>query len=516
MRAAELQIDRLDFPEDHSAGEAGEPEPRAALKEQVAERLAAHRSRRSKRGGANLIPIAEPNSKAANHPRQQPGATPVEQTARTPAKASSRPRARIANAVAERYAQTQSYRDFLAAEAARAIEEANAAAEVAARNAEAVTVAQQRLLAELDLWSQPQAEDSSFEEHPLEHAAADHSRNGFTNAAEDTPPRQASAQAPAQSLSGTAQTPETTIQHPVEGLTVRLYEDAGIRAPQPAATQVFHAAPHTAAHSDDDDEENFLLDDEIAFRQTPVFPEPAGPPTPIPANLIEFPRQLVAPRKARPRIAEGPLREEADAAPASAQLRIFEVDADQIATAPIPGAETVVPEWSSIHLDAAPVTGPAAPASAEDHRNPLSQQDLQALLPLQTASLNRRAMAAAVDACLLGLAFLAAVAVAGSSVNVLPAWPIAAGAAGAALLVLLIFYHLLFFTFSESTPGMRYARIGLCTFSDENPTRAEMRRRTWAVLLSACPLGIGFLWALLDDDRLGWHDRISRMYQRSY
>jgi hypothetical protein len=63
---------------------------------------------------------------------------------------------------------------------------------------------------------------------------------------------------------------------------------------------------------------------------------------------------------------------------------------------------------------------------------------------------------------------------------------------------------------------MRYARIGLCTFSDENPTRSQMRRRTWAILLSACPLGIGFFWALVDDDRLGWHDRISRMYQRSY
>jgi hypothetical protein len=63
---------------------------------------------------------------------------------------------------------------------------------------------------------------------------------------------------------------------------------------------------------------------------------------------------------------------------------------------------------------------------------------------------------------------------------------------------------------------MRLARIGLCTFTDENPTRAAMRRRTLAILLAAAPLGIGLLWAWLDDDRLGWHDRLSRMYQRSY
>jgi hypothetical protein len=63
---------------------------------------------------------------------------------------------------------------------------------------------------------------------------------------------------------------------------------------------------------------------------------------------------------------------------------------------------------------------------------------------------------------------------------------------------------------------MRYARIALCTFNDDNPTRAQMRRRIFAIVLAACPLGIGFLWAWLDEDGLGWHDRISRMYQRSY
>ena len=77
-------------------------------------------------------------------------------------------------------------------------------------------------------------------------------------------------------------------------------------------------------------------------------------------------------------------------------------------------------------------------------------------------------------------------------------------------------YELLFFSLRGDTPGMRYARIGLCTFADENPTRAEMRRRILAQLVAVCPMGLGRLWALLDDDGLGWHDRISRMYQRAY
>ena len=43
-----------------------------------------------------------------------------------------------------------------------------------------------------------------------------------------------------------------------------------------------------------------------------------------------------------------------------------------------------------------------------------------------------------------------------------------------------------------------------------------MRRRILALAISAAPLGIGILWAWLDADRLSWHDRLSRMYQRSY
>jgi len=75
---------------------------------------------------------------------------------------------------------------------------------------------------------------------------------------------------------------------------------------------------------------------------------------------------------------------------------------------------------------------------------------------------------------------------------------------------------MLFFSLTGDTPGMRYARIGLCTFGDRNPTRKAMRRRVLATLLAACPLGLGLAWACLDEERLGWHDRMSRMYQRAY
>jgi hypothetical protein len=61
---------------------------------------------------------------------------------------------------------------------------------------------------------------------------------------------------------------------------------------------------------------------------------------------------------------------------------------------------------------------------------------------------------------------------------------------------------------------MKYARIGLCTFDDQSPTRAQRCGRLGALLLSVLPLGLGAAWAIFDEDHLSWHDRLSRTYQR--
>jgi hypothetical protein len=118
MGSALLNTEAADLtlagPSGDSRAAAGWPDAEA-LRLQVAERLAAHRSRR---GGA-----------------------PAQPASREPARTANTRSARIAAAVAERYAHTQSYRAFLAAEAERAIQQARAAAEVAAQNALAVAAA---------------------------------------------------------------------------------------------------------------------------------------------------------------------------------------------------------------------------------------------------------------------------------------------------------------------------------------------------------------------------------------
>ena len=233
--------------------------------------------------------------------------------------------------------------------------------------------------------------------------------------------------------------------------------------------------------------------------------EPAEPAVALPANLIEFPRQLVAARRARPRLAEGPLRDEADSAPERAQLRIFEVEASSISTEPV-AAAGVLPEWHTIRLDAT--------ESLRAAERPDAQVSLT--LPVYAARVSTRVMAATVDACCIASAFLLAVAVAAYAADELPQGLFAAGAAAGTLALFAAMYFLLFFSLNDATPGMRYARVGLCTFGDDNPSRRSMRHRLFAVVLAGLPLGLGWIWAAMDEDGLGWHDRISRMYPREY
>jgi hypothetical protein len=479
---------------------APETEEPFALRQQVAERLAAHRSRR-------------PRSNELDQPAE-----------RSPRARSSR----IAATVAERYAQTKSYHAYLAEEAERAVREAEqaarqaeAAAEIAARNAEALAQVQYDLLTELDQYadtSQPFVSQPSASGPQLANP-----RSSF----------EPSAEIPT--------TAELDLAPPPVNYTVRHADDLRLASAE-ASTSAYRTAreSHSQAPRSLDPTDFLFLDEEIAFRQTPVF-EPVEPPVEIPGNLIEFPRQLVASRRARPRLAEGPLREEAELHSDPSQLRIFEVEAEQIS--PEPATETSAPEWSSILLDAHPrqrsagysahVIEQTAAHSAEYYApaaQPQAAQHLQLspetqhlyAAPLQVAPIQLRLMAATVDLCIVLAAFMvfAATAVFTAShfspAGVHTDLATAAISSVGTIALLGLIYQLLFFTFTDATPGMRYARIALCTFADDNPSRSAMRRRILALVLSSASLGLGVLWALLDDERLGWHDRISRIYQRSY
>lgn len=487
--------------------------PHFALKQQVADRLAAHRARR-----------AQPSPAATPTPTQ----APAQSSTREPSRTARVRSANIAAAVAERYAHSQTYRAFLAAEAERAVHQADAAAEVATINAQAIAVAQQQLLADLDQWELP----SNLPQgpvavppatlHPVPLSPLDYAALFATEPPPVTPrpttftPRSSSDLQPVSEPQPASDLPDPLAAAEPLSFTVRPFEDATHPAAAPPIPSHLCARhqTHTGFSFDHDDQladERLALDDEIAFRHDPVFAETSAPEA-IAANLIEFPRQLIATRKARPRLAEGPLRDEQTPASANSQLRIFEVEADLLSSTP--AADSLPTEWSSILLSALPAAE-FAPSADLDY--------LTSSVP-HAAPISLRLMSAIVDACIIltvQVLFTAVFALALThlsgqhSVLEIPRSMAVAGTIGT-LAILALLYQLLFFTLSDATPGMRYARIGLCTLTDENPTRSAMRRRILAALIAACPLGFGLLWAFLDEDTLGWHDRISRMYQRAY
>ena len=220
---------------------------------------------------------------------------------------------------------------------------------------------------------------------------------------------------------------------------------------------------------------------------------------PLAVNVIDFPRELVAARKLRPRLAEGPLRvnsrEERD------QLKIFEVAPESISQTVSVGK--VPANWSPIRLD-------------NDPMDSLRRESATTQIPLKTAPLEDRIMAGIFDLALIVAAFSVFVLVFVACTAHPPTGKPAMLAAGVVLAGFCVLYQYLFFKYAEGTPGMRYAKIALCTFEDENPTRKAMCKRVWLLLLSVAPLGLGLAWALFDPDRLSWHDRLSRIYQRSY
>ena len=491
-----------------------------ALRHQVAERLAAHRARRAR---------TDPETSHA---------------AAAQAPAGDAHKTRIAAAVAERYAQAQSYRAFLAAEAERAVQQARAAAEVAATNAAAVAEAQQHLLDRLALEQQPEIQElHTAGAEPMLWPELDQSPAASIKAPAAPPSGRPRGQKARETTTESTPATDLPTQAATHGaLRVVLYEELS-RSPQDAATPPRHDRSRTA-HAWDDAE--FLaLDEEISFRHAPVFEEPAGPPTALPANLIEFPRQLIASRKARPRYAEGPLRDEDAAAPKQgSQLRIFEVDPAQIST--VPGSaepvEAPMPQWTSLWLE---TPAGAANAPHASHHTATHHEDHADTLPYSapparpyTAAYPRRALAGAIDSAIIAAATFCFAATCTAIVGYLAApeagWSIRSLAEGAvaatqgvplaseltavavAIGALAVTYQILFFTFSEATPGMRLLRIGLCTFADDNPSRRAMRLRILALILSTVTLGLGHLWAILDEDRLTWHDLITRMYPRSY
>ena len=144
-----------------------------------------------------------------------------------------------------------------------------------------------------------------------------------------------------------------------------------------------------------------------------------------------------------------------------------------------------------------------------------------------SASIARRALAALVDGVVLAMALAAFVAIflrlnpelnpiSNSALSAVHgSLPTLAGAFGAIAVLLWVVYEFLFVVYTGSTPGLRTARLRLASFDGSPLNRRQRRWRVLASFLSAFSAGLGYLWCMLDEDGLCWHDRITRTHVQS-
>jgi uncharacterized RDD family membrane protein YckC len=443
------------------------PESEQDWKQEVNRRLAEHKYRR---GIAAVAPLAPaPPSHPSNGSRA----------------------AQAAARVAARYSKAPSYSEMQAAEARTVVR----AAEIATQVALEAQAAAEAVLANLDAaTTAPNARDKKP-------PRAVRPPEPFLNSEpflklEDVPTAPPESTPTLSLESKPAKKSQSAKKNAGENQAIGiLWEpDMPVRATETPVTYAQHENPRFEIPVEDWWEAAPPMDEAEAVL------EPVEPAQPIFANLIEFPSELVATRKVRPRLAESP----SAAGPVNGQLSIFEVEPGAISIEPeVPVAPEAPagPEWSGMELEAQPTPQ----VEAEPARKAPG---------IELACLSRRLMATVVDGSLIMGTFLAIAVEIASHAAHLPTLRVAKEFAGAGLFATAVVYLAIFSTLTASTPGMKYAGISLCTFSDEFPTCLQRCQRLGALLLSLLPMGLGIVWGLFDEEHLSWHDRLSQTYQR--
>ena len=429
----------------------------------------------------------EVNQRLAAHKNRKPSPVVVEKAIAVREHQGSSKRASAAAArVAARFANAPSYGDLLVNEARAAVRVAEAASR-AARQAQAVV---ESVLAELQA---AKASQPGWQFDDNDDAVEEQAHSTVTEENDD------------QFTAGLLESKAAEWEQPVEensSYEVLWEPDAPMHRAELAASNA--RIESTEWHASEPGEQYGAV--EVVEADQPIH-----------ANLIQFPREIVATRKARPRRIEGPLASQDEP---GAQLSIFEVIPEAISTEPSaaepmnPAAmpSWMSPEWSEMELDSHPAIPVQHEAAFFGELIPEAVVDEE----IYQAPFSLRLMAAVVDASLVAAATLVSGFEIATRLHSYPTMRATELGAAAALLIVSALYLALFYYFAKGTPGMRYAQIAFSTFDGRTPSRAEKLRRLAALLLSVLPVGVGVLWSIFDEDHLSWHDRLSRTYLRSY
>ena len=131
---------------------------------------------------------------------------------------------------------------------------------------------------------------------------------------------------------------------------------------------------------------------------------------------------------------------------------------------------------------------------------------------LPVAELATRRLAGALDACIVCGVFVAFLGAFRSMGGQLGFVRIDFAVYAATFFLIYAIYFGLFTLFSGSTPGMHARGLTVVALDGTFPETRQLLWRSFGYLLSGGTLLLGFLWALWDEDRLTWQDRISQTY----
>jgi len=83
---------------------------------------------------------------------------------------------------------------------------------------------------------------------------------------------------------------------------------------------------------------------------------------------------------------------------------------------------------------------------------------------------------------------------------------------GIAILVTLIGYRVMWCLADTDSLGMRVCGLRLITFDGLLPDRRQRIHRTVAGCISTMSGALGLLWSLVDEEKLTWHDHMSKTF----
>ena len=133
-------------------------------------------------------------------------------------------------------------------------------------------------------------------------------------------------------------------------------------------------------------------------------------------------------------------------------------------------------------------------------------------LPLQAAPMSRRLLAGTIDSLFVITAFTGFAYIFFRITAIVPSLQQATGISVGLIALFWIAYQYFLIVHAGTTPGLKLAHLRLSRFDGTAVPRKIRRWRVLASVLSGLSLALGYAWCFLDEDRLCWHDRITRTY----